>query len=100
MKAARDGLRIADLVDEPFESFEKKLRLMTDNYRKRYGDLLKYSVEDELKRYKEYKEKLRPYTVDAVKYMRIAQEQKRSVLVEGSQALSKTAFRALVVLLC
>lgn len=83
-KAARDGLRIIDLYHE---SFERKLRLLAEGYRKRYGELLKYSVEDEIQRYKGYKEQLRPYIVDAVEYMRAAQEQKRSVLVEGSQAL-------------
>lgn len=38
----------------------------------------------------EYKERLRPYVVDAMEYMRVAQEQKRSIFVEGSQALSMT----------
>ncbi|KAL1870553.1 hypothetical protein VTK73DRAFT_2561 [Phialemonium thermophilum] len=83
-KAAREGLRLSDMYND---SFEQKLRLLADSYRKRYGDLLQYSVEDEIERFKEYKERLRPYLVDAVEYMRVAQEQKRSILVEGSQAL-------------
>jgi len=48
------------------ESFEPRLRLLAEGYRKRYGALFKYSVEDEMQRFKEYKEQLRPYIVDAV----------------------------------
>lgn len=87
----RDGLRVIDLYHE---SFEPKLRLLAEGYRKRYGDLLKYSVDDEIGRFREYKERLRPYIVDAVEYMKDAREKKRSVLVEGSQALSMMACRA------
>ncbi|ROW14610.1 hypothetical protein VPNG_03143 [Cytospora leucostoma] len=83
-KASRDGLRIIDIYHE---SFERKLRVLADGYRKRYGDLLEYDVEEELGRFKGYKEKLRPYIVDAVEYMREVREKKLTVLVEGSQAL-------------
>jgi len=89
-KAARDGLRVIDLYHE---SFEQKLRLLAEGYRKRYGELLKYSVEDEIQKFKAYKEQLRPYIVDAVEYMKIMQENKRSMLVESSQALSMTGCR-------
>ncbi|KAL9104299.1 MAG: hypothetical protein Q9163_000740 [Psora crenata] len=90
-KAARNGLRIIDIYHE---SFEPKLRLLADGYRKRYGNLLKYSVEEELEKYRGYKEQLRPYIVDAVEYMKAVQENKRSVLVESSQALSMMAGHA------
>ncbi|KAF6237827.1 hypothetical protein HO173_004028 [Letharia columbiana] len=83
-KAARDGLRVIDLYHE---SFEQKLRLLAEGYRKRYGELLKYSVEDEIQRFKIYKEQLRPYVVDAVEYMKVLRENKLSMLVESSQAL-------------
>lgn len=83
-KASRDGLRVIDLYHD---SFERKLRLLAEGYRKRYGDLLKYSVEDEIQRFEAYKDKLRPYIVDAVEYMRVTRENRRSVLVESSQAL-------------
>jgi adenylosuccinate synthase len=86
-KASRDGLRIVDLYHE---SFETKLRLLAEGYRKRYKSLLQYSVEDEIERFRAYKDKLRPYIVDAVEYMTAARENKRTVLVEGSQALSMT----------
>ncbi|OAA65662.1 adenylosuccinate synthetase [Niveomyces insectorum RCEF 264] len=83
-KAARDGLRVIDLYSD---SFERKLRQLAEGYRQRYGDLLKYDVDAELRKCNECKEKLRPYIVDAVEYMRVAEEKKKTVLVEGSQAL-------------
>ena len=83
-KASRDGLRVLDIYHE---SFERRLRLLADNYTKRYGTLLKYSVEDEIQKFSFYKERLYPYIVDAVDYMRAVQESKRSMLVEASQAL-------------
>ncbi|KAI4178601.1 MAG: hypothetical protein LQ346_007387 [Caloplaca aetnensis] len=86
-KAARDGLRVEDIYNE---SFEPRLRSLAEGYRKRYGQLLKYSVEDEIQRFRVYKEKLRPYIVDAVEYMEVKQRENCSVLVEGCQALSMT----------
>lgn len=83
-KALRDGLRVIDLYHE---SFEQKLRLLAEGYQKRYGSLLKYSVEDEIQRFKVYKDQLRPYIVDAVEYMKVTRENRRSILVESSQAL-------------
>ncbi|KAL1895700.1 Adenylosuccinate synthase [Sporothrix stenoceras] len=83
-KASRDGLRVIDIYSD---SFERKLRQLADSYRERYGDLLQYDVEQELRNYEGYKEKLRPYIVDAVAYMQDAQTAKKSILVEGSQAL-------------
>lgn len=38
-----------------YESFEEKLRLLVEGYRKRYGSLLKYSVEHEIQKFKTYK---------------------------------------------
>lgn len=83
-KASRDGLRVVDIYHE---SFERRLRLLADGYTKRYGTLLKYSVEDEIQRFNSYKERLHPYIVDAVDYMRAVREDKRFILVEASQAL-------------
>jgi len=83
-KATRDGMRVIDLYHN---SFERKLRLLAEGYQKRYGSLLKYTVEDELERFNMYKEQLRPYIVDAVEYMKVTRENRRTVLVESSQAL-------------
>lgn len=84
-KASRDGLRVIDMYHK---TFEEKLRLLESGYRKRYGQLLKYSVDEEIQRFRMYKDELRPYIVDAVAYMKTMRENKRSMLVESSQALS------------
>lgn len=89
-KAARDNLRIHDIY---YNDFGTKLRTLADGYRARYGDLLKYDVDEEIEKFKGIREKLRPYIVDAVEYMRVAQEKKRSILVEGSQALSMSELK-------
>ena len=49
-KAARSGIRVYELFH--WEEFEKKLRLLAAGYKRRFGDLLKYNVEEELARYK------------------------------------------------
>jgi adenylosuccinate synthase len=46
-KAARSGIRISDIFDE--ELFERKLRQLASGYRKRFGDLLVYDVEEEVR---------------------------------------------------
>lgn len=46
----RSGLRMCDLFDE--EIFERKLRRLAQGYQKRFGDLLKYDVEEEIAKYK------------------------------------------------
>lgn len=84
-KAARSGIRISEMFDE--ELFERKLRQLAAGYQKRYGDLLKYDVEEEINRFKEYRPKLADRVVDAVAFMKDAQEKNAKILVEGSQAL-------------
>lgn len=70
-KAAQDGLRVIDIYHE---SFEPRLRLLAEGYRKRYGELLKYSVEDEILNFRVWKEQLRLYIVDALIYMNSMRE--------------------------
>ncbi|KAG0642078.1 Adenylosuccinate synthetase [Tuber brumale] len=84
-KAARSGIRVYDLFH--WEEFEKKLRLLAAGYKRRFGDLLEYDVEEELSRYKVYYETLRPYVVDAVVFIKHAFETNKRVLVEGANAL-------------
>ncbi|KAI8714284.1 hypothetical protein NCS52_01148100 [Fusarium sp. LHS14.1] len=83
-KAARRGIRLSEIFDELFES---KLRRLAAGYAKRYGDLLKYDVEEEIARFKEYRPKLAKYAVDAVAFMSSAQESNSSILIEGANAL-------------
>ncbi|KAJ3497823.1 hypothetical protein NLG97_g1604 [Lecanicillium saksenae] len=84
-KAARRGIRLAE-VFQP-ELFETKLRRLADGYRKRYGDLFVYDVEEELSRFNEYRTKLAKYTVDGVAFMKSAQESNMNIVVEGANAL-------------
>lgn len=46
----RSGLRMCDLFDDAV--FETKLRRLAQGFQKRFGDLLKYNVEDEIAKYK------------------------------------------------
>lgn len=67
--------------------FERKLRQLAAGYKKRYGDLLQYDVEEEITRFKQYRLALADHVVDAVVFMKDAQERQANILVEGSQAL-------------
>jgi adenylosuccinate synthase len=49
-KAARSGVRVYELFNWP--GFEKKLRLLEHGFKRRFGDLLKYDVEEELAKFK------------------------------------------------
>ncbi|ETS03829.1 Adenylosuccinate synthetase [Trichoderma reesei RUT C-30] len=84
-KAARSGIRLAEVFNE--QVFEQKLRRLASGFKKRYGDLLKYDVEEELARFKGYRPKLAKYTVDAIAFMKQAQEKNMKILCEGANAL-------------
>lgn len=45
-KASRSGVRISEIFNETL--FNTKLRELAGGYKKRYGDLLKYDVEEEI----------------------------------------------------
>ncbi|QLI70592.1 Adenylosuccinate synthetase [Metarhizium brunneum] len=81
-KAARTGIRLAEVFKA--ELFESKLRRLASGFAKRYGDLLRYDVEDEIARFREYRPKLAGFVVDAVSFMRSAQEKNMNILVEGA----------------
>jgi len=84
-KAARSGMQIADVFDH--ELLESKLRRLYDGYKKRFGDLLQYDVEEEITRFKTYTEQLQPFVIDEVPLLRSAKTSKAKVLVEGAQAI-------------
>lgn len=48
-KATRSGVRISEIFNE--ELFNAKLRELARGYKERYGDLLKYDVEEEISRF-------------------------------------------------
>lgn len=84
-KAARNGIRVHEIFDQ--ESFEAKLRRLAEGYKKRFGDLLEYDVEEEIARFRDYREKLPEFVVDAVNYMQAAQASGVDILIEGANAL-------------
>ncbi|RYC64557.1 hypothetical protein CHU98_g1650 [Xylaria longipes] len=84
-KAARSGIRVHEIFDE--ESFERKLRKLADGCRKRFGDLLEYDVEDEIRRFRDYRPKLAEFCVDAVHLVQMMQKHNAKILVEGANAL-------------
>ncbi|KAF4445439.1 Adenylosuccinate synthetase [Fusarium austroafricanum] len=83
--AAREGVRMVDVFNP--EVFEKKLRRLDAGYRKRFGDLFEYDIEEELSRFNEYRPKLAKYAVDGVSFMQSAQESNKNIIVEGANAL-------------
>lgn len=78
----RSGIRLADVFNP--EVFESKLRRLAAGYRKRFGDLLEYDVEEEIAKFNEYRPKLAKYAVDAVPFMKHAQESNMNIIVEGA----------------
>lgn len=83
-KASRSGIRVGEIFNKPL--FDQKLRNLERGFRKRYGDLLRYDPEDEIKRFDEYRETLKPFVVDQVPLIDSVVKGKMRVLVEGSQA--------------
>ena len=55
-KATRSGIRMADLFDKDgnyvAKSLEEKLGRLADGFKKRFGDLLQYDLEQEISKYK------------------------------------------------
>ncbi|PGH09189.1 adenylosuccinate synthetase [Helicocarpus griseus UAMH5409] len=82
-KAARRGVRIGEVLEEGV--VESKLRALEAGYRRRFGEL-QYDLEEEVKRFNEYRTKLQPFVVDQMAFM---QKHKSSpcTLVEGANAL-------------
>ncbi|CCE89398.1 adenylosuccinate synthase TDEL_0A00660 [Torulaspora delbrueckii] len=88
-KASRSGIRVHHLVNdnpESWDEFVTKYRRLLETRRQRYGDF-DYDAEEELARFKKYKEELKPFVVDSVVFMHKAIEAKKKILVEGANAL-------------
>jgi adenylosuccinate synthase len=88
-KASRSGLRVHHLVNDnegAWEEFETKYRRLVATRQQRYGDF-EYDVEEELARYKQYRETLKPFVVDSVEFIHKAIADKKKILVEGANAL-------------
>lgn len=84
-KHGRSGLRIGEVFDK--QHMDAKLRTMANAAKKRYGDLLDYDVEAEIKKYDEWRPRLAEYVIDQVPLIQNAEQQNVPVLVEGANAL-------------
>ncbi|KAG8669119.1 hypothetical protein FPOAC1_008507 [Fusarium poae] len=85
LSSKREGVRLVDVFNK--ELFDSKLRRLEAGYRKRFGDLFVYDVEEEIARFDEYRPKLAKYAVDGVSFMKAAQEDNKNIIVEGANAL-------------
>ena len=86
-KAARSNARISDVFTK--ELLDKKLRTLAFGVERRYGELFKaynYDLEGEVTRFDEYRERLRPFVVDAVPLISSLPPD-ANLLVEGANAL-------------
>lgn len=54
--ASRNGITLSEMFDE--EVFERKLKTLAYGFKKRFGDLLEYDVDEEIQRFKGYRTEL------------------------------------------
>uniref|UniRef100_A0A6Q2YW33 Adenylosuccinate synthetase n=1 Tax=Esox lucius TaxID=8010 RepID=A0A6Q2YW33_ESOLU len=84
-KAARNGLRVCDLVSN-FSAFEEKFRVLAKHFLDMYPSL-NVDIDSELQQLKVYAEKLRPLVTDGVYFMHKALNgPSKKILVEGANA--------------
>jgi len=84
-KASRSGVRVHHLIED-FPEFERRVRAIVDNKRKRYGNF-EYDVDAEIERYKVYADRIRPMVIDSVTYLYKAYNEGKRILVEGANAI-------------
>ncbi|XP_023221331.1 adenylosuccinate synthetase-like, partial [Centruroides sculpturatus] len=83
-KASRSGIRLADLLGD-FSLFEEKLKGLISLHKRQFPNL-EIDITAEIKKYKEYAEKIRPFVTDTVVYLSQALNERKNVLVEGANA--------------
>ncbi|KAI2654056.1 Adenylosuccinate synthetase isozyme 1 [Labeo rohita] len=84
-KASRTGLRICDLMAD-FNEFSTRVKNLVQQYQSMYP-ALKVDVESELKKLKDYAERIRPLVRDGVYFMYDAiHGPPKKILVEGANA--------------
>uniref|UniRef100_UPI003AACEE75 adenylosuccinate synthase, like isoform X2 n=1 Tax=Centroberyx gerrardi TaxID=166262 RepID=UPI003AACEE75 len=84
-KAARNGLRVCDLVSD-FKVFKDKFRVLAEHFLAMYPNL-NVNIDSELQQLKEYAERLRPLVTDGVYFMHKALTgPSKKILVEGANA--------------
>ncbi|XP_013101206.2 adenylosuccinate synthetase [Stomoxys calcitrans] len=83
-KATRNGIRVGELLGD-FNLFSEKFKTIVATHVRLFPSI-NVDVEAELKRYKEYAEKIRPYVKDTICFLHTALRQGKTILVEGANA--------------
>ncbi|XP_066980892.1 adenylosuccinate synthetase isozyme 1 A [Macrobrachium rosenbergii] len=83
-KAGRHGLRMADLLGE-YSVFEQRLRNLVDSHQRMFPEL-QVDIEEEVKKYKIYAERMRPLVTNCIAYVHKCLQGTKKVLVEGANA--------------
>lgn len=83
-KATRNGLRMCDLIGD-FDLFSEKYRKIVDFYLSHHDDL-EVNVEEDLKKLKVLREKVRPLVRDTVPFLHNAIKEGKHILIEGAQS--------------
>lgn len=85
-KASRNSIRVADLVYD-FDIFSEKFRNLAKYYQIRYEGL-HVDVEEELLKYKVFRERIKPLVRDTVTFLSEALncKEKKTIIVEGANA--------------
>lgn len=83
-KASRSGLRVHHLYAA--EGFKDKLQQLLQNVQKRYGPI-NCDLDEEVKKYQVYAQRLLPMVVDGVSFLHDAIQQGKKTLVEGANAI-------------
>ncbi|XP_012285355.1 adenylosuccinate synthetase isoform X1 [Orussus abietinus] len=83
-KAARNGLRIADLLGD-YDKFSEKFETLVASYQRMFP-ALHVDVKSELEMYKGYAERIRPLVKETVCFLHKALKEGQKILVEGANA--------------
>ena len=84
-KAARSGVRVGDINHA--DLMNARLRALASGWQKRYGDLLQYDVEEEIRRFNQYRTWLAPFIVNQVPLIQKEEDHDGRILIEGANAL-------------
>ncbi|CAG0917599.1 unnamed protein product [Notodromas monacha] len=84
-KASRSGIRVADLLGD-FSWFSERFRALATLHQRLFPGL-EINVEEEIERYRDFAERLRPLVRDTVTLLHDALKEGKSVLIEGANAV-------------
>jgi len=83
-KATRNGIRVCDLAN--MDVFADKLRKLSLDGSKRFGEEYTYDVEADIAKYREVAATVLPLVIDTIDYLNTAYEQGKRILIEGANA--------------